>query len=92
MQDPPRGLVENRADLLVSLADGYYFGRGWFEHFVQLRSSHGALSRRASLGFAMSTDAPFPRAGRYNELLQPPQSRGAASSALPELPVFPLPR
>ena len=30
MQDPPRGPVKNRADLLVSLADGYYFGRGWF--------------------------------------------------------------
>ena len=88
MQDTPQGLVENRADLLVSLADGYYFGRGWFEHFVELQSSHGALSRRASLGFAMSTDAPFPRAVRYNELLQ----RGAASSAVAELPVFPLPR
>ena len=92
MQDPPQGLVENRADLLVSLADGYYLGRGWFEHFVELQSSHGSLSRRASLGFAMSTDAPFPRAIRYNELLQPPQGRDAASSAPPGLPVFPLPR
>ena len=92
MQDPPQGLVENRADLLVSLADGYYFGRGWFEHFVTLQSTHGGLSRRASLGFAMSTDAPFPRAVRYNELLQPPHKAGAPSSALPGLPVFPLPR
>ena len=92
MQDPPQGLVENRADLLVSLADGYYFGRGWFEHFVTLQSTHGGLSRRASLGFAMSTDAPFPRAVRYDELLQPPHQVGAASSASSELPVFPLPR
>ena len=92
MQDPPHGLVQNRADLLVSLADGYYFGRGWFAHFVTLQSSHGGLSRRASLGFAMSTDAPFPRALRYDELLQPPHKAGAASSAPPELPVFPLPR
>ena len=92
MQDPPQGLVENRADLLVSLADGYYFGRGWFEHFVTLQSTHGGLSRRASLGFAMSTDAPFPRAVRYNELLQPPHKADAAKSNPPELPVFPLPR
>ena len=92
MQDTPQGLVENRADLLVSLADGYYFGRGWFAHFVTLQSSHGGLSRRASLGFAMSTDAPFPRAIRYDELLQPPHQADAAPSTPPGLPVFPLPR
>jgi len=90
-REAPHNYVENRADLLVTLADGYYLGRGGFQKIVRLQSTHGGLGRRSSLGFAMSTDARFPRAVRYNELLTPPQGKGGASPA-PTLPVFLLPR
>lgn len=66
----PRKYLGNPADLLVSLADGYYSGSGFFEKFVRLQSTHGGLGRGSTLGFAMTTDAPFPRAVRYNELLR----------------------
>ena len=67
-----KGFVENRADLLVSLADGYYNGSGLFERLVDFQSTHGGLGRGSTMGFAMATDAPFSRALRYNELLRPP--------------------
>ncbi len=67
-----RGFVENRADLLVSLADGYYNGSGFFQRLVDFQSTHGGLGRGSTTGFAMTTDAPFPRALRYNELLTSP--------------------
>lgn len=53
--------VRNRADLLVSLQPGYYYGSDTFRHIVDILSTHGALDRAQSLGFAMSTDGP--RAG-----------------------------
>lgn len=48
--------VRNRADILVSLKPGYYYGSGTFQHLVDILSTHGSLDRDQSLGFAMSTD------------------------------------
>ncbi len=53
--------VENPADLLLSLQDGYYFGSRRFDWFVRLRSTHGSLTARSSTGFLMSTDVRFTR-------------------------------
>jgi len=64
-----RNYVRNPAELMVSLKDGYYAGKGVFERIVTLASTHGGLGRDSSLGFAMSTDAPLPRALRYDEVL-----------------------
>jgi len=61
--------VENPADLLLSLQDGYYFGSRWFERLVRLRSTHGGLTRRSSVGFVMSTDVRFARPLSVGEVL-----------------------
>jgi hypothetical protein len=52
--------VENRADLIVNLADGAYFGSRRFDWFVEIESTHGSLNARSSLGFIMSTSQPLP--------------------------------
>jgi hypothetical protein len=36
---------------------------------VALQSTHGSLARRCTLGFAMTTDGPLPRALRVQEIL-----------------------
>ena len=61
--------VENRADVLVSLKPGYYYGSGAFQRVVTLYSTHGALDAAQSLGFAMSTDAPHKGPIRSKDLL-----------------------
>jgi len=61
--------VENPADLLLSLQDGYYFGSRRFDWFVRLRSTHGSLTARSSIGFLMSTDVRFARPLTAREVL-----------------------
>lgn len=61
--------VRNRADLLVSLKPGTFYGSGSFQGIVDLASTHGALDRGQSLGFAMSTDGPLPSPLRSRDLL-----------------------
>lgn len=61
--------VRNRADLLVSLRPGYYYGSGAFQRIVNILSTHGALDRAQSLGFAMSTDGPLGGPRRSRDLL-----------------------
>ena len=61
--------VRNRADILVSLAPGYYHGRASFEWVVTLLSTHGSFDRAQSVGFAMSTDGPLPPVLRTRDLL-----------------------
>ena len=61
--------VRNRADILVSLKPGYYYGSGTFQHLVDILSTHGSLDRDQSLGFAMSTDAPLAGPLRSRDLL-----------------------
>jgi hypothetical protein len=51
-----RGLdnhVINRADLLVSLKDGYYYGSKFFKLIVTLQSAHGSLRKTSMTGFVM---------------------------------------
>lgn len=61
--------VENPADLLLSLQDGYYFGSRRFDWFVRLRSTHGGATGRSSVGFVMSTDVRFARPLSAREVL-----------------------
>lgn len=61
--------VQNRADILVSLKPGYYYGSETFQHIVDILSTHGALDRDQSLGFAMSTDGPLAGPVRSRDLL-----------------------
>jgi hypothetical protein len=51
-----RGLnnhVRNRANLLVSLKDGYHYGSKLFNKLVTLHSTHGSLRRTSMTGFIM---------------------------------------
>lgn len=61
--------VRNRADLLVSLEPGYFYGSGAFRHLVDILSTHGSFDRAQSLGFAMTTDGPLPGPVRSRDLL-----------------------
>jgi hypothetical protein len=61
--------VEDAASVMVSLADGYSSGSGIFQRMVTLQSTHGSLARRCTLGFAMTTDGPLPRALRVQEVM-----------------------
>jgi len=54
-----RGLTDhviNRANLLVSLKDGYHYGSNFFDKLVTLRSTHGSLRRTSMTGFLMSNN------------------------------------
>ena len=72
--------VANRADILVSLKPGYYYGSGTFQRFVTLYSTHGALDAAQSLGFAMSTDGPLKGLIRSKDLL-PENLKGRKSKS-----------
>jgi len=72
--------VANRADILVSLKPGYYYGSGTFQRLVTLYSTHGALDAAQSLGFAMSTDGPLAGPIRSKDLL-PPNLKGRKSKS-----------
>ncbi|MFQ5723546.1 MAG: hypothetical protein ACE5G6_03560 [Terriglobia bacterium] len=61
--------VENRADIIVSLQPGYFYGSGAFRYLVDILSTHGSLDRAQSLGFAMTTDGPLPGPVRSWDLL-----------------------
>ncbi len=60
--------VQNRANILVSLKPGYFYGAGVFQHIVSFTGTHGALDAESSLGFAMAT-RPLPPAVRLTDLL-----------------------
>lgn len=53
-------LVENDADILVSLQDGYFYGSRFFENFVTLHRTHGNLTDSNSYAFFMSTARRLP--------------------------------
>lgn len=71
--------VKNRADLMISYLPGYFYGSGIFAEMTDIYSTHGALDRMQTLGFAMSTDGPLNRTIRSGELLHPNFRRGAAT-------------
>lgn len=64
-----RSYVTNRADIMVSLKPGYFSGSGVFQRLVTLQSTHGALNRKSSLGFAMSTGRELAGPQRYDQVL-----------------------
>ncbi len=50
----------NRADVLVSLRDGYYYGASAFSRMVRLLATHGNALRASSTAFLMSTHRQLP--------------------------------
>ena len=54
------GLVENPADVLVSLEDRFCVGSKLFATFVKAASTHGSLNYKSSVAFIMSTTGPLP--------------------------------
>lgn len=61
--------VLNPADIVVSLADGYYYGDRSWENWVKLRGTHGGLSRESTLGLFMSTALAAPDYVRCEQIL-----------------------
>jgi hypothetical protein len=55
-----RERVRHTADVLVSLADGYYYGMSFFSRFVRLLATHGNALRSSTHAFLMSTHRRFP--------------------------------
>jgi len=53
--------VSNRANLLVSLKDGFHYGSPFFNRLVTMRSTHGNLRRTSMTGFFMR-NGPMPAA------------------------------
>jgi hypothetical protein len=53
--------VANRANVLVSLKDGYHYGSPFFDWLVTMRSTHGNLRRTSMTGFFMR-NGPMPAA------------------------------
>ncbi len=61
-------LVQNKANLVISIADGYYYGAKWFELFCKVKGTHGSLKRESTLGFAMSNYRRLPPYLRSSEM------------------------
>jgi hypothetical protein len=59
----------NIADVVISMADGYYYGDRSFEKFVKLNGTHGGLSREGTDSFLMSTAFEAPAYCRLDEVL-----------------------
>jgi hypothetical protein len=67
-----RGLTDhviNRANLLVSLKDGYDYGSKFFDKLVTLRSAHGSLRRTSMTGFLMRNGPMSPAAQAARDVL-----------------------
>ncbi len=54
------GIVDNPADVIVSLEDKYFSGSTSFGGSITVASTHGSLNRRNSTTFIMSTIGPLP--------------------------------
>lgn len=54
------GLVQNPADVILSLHEGYCAGSRFFSTMITVASTHGALTRRSSVTFAMSNANKLP--------------------------------
>ncbi|HEX8708750.1 MAG TPA: hypothetical protein VF723_10950 [Pyrinomonadaceae bacterium] len=77
--------VRNRANVIVSLEDGYYYGSYMLDVFAFLQATHGNLGREQSLGFVMQTGAELPPYVRAENLWEtvgsPVLSRAAHAEA-----------
>ncbi len=83
----PGDLVENPADLLVSLKEGYACGSKFFAALVKVESTHGSLARGSSTTFMASNAVQLPPALRVDEvseyLTQPPEPSLALPGRVP---------
>ena len=61
--------VQNTADIIVSLADGWYFGDESLDRWVDLKGTHGGLSAASTVTFSMSTVVDVPKWCRHEEIL-----------------------
>jgi hypothetical protein len=61
--------VINAADVVISMADGYYYGDRKWEAFVKLRGTHGGLSRESTDSFLMSSAFEAPAYSRLQDVL-----------------------
>jgi hypothetical protein len=78
------GGIQNRADVLVNFADGYYSGSALMDVFAFLLATHGNLGRGQSLAFVMDTHRDLPSYVRAADLW--------ATIGSPVLKKSPLPR
>jgi hypothetical protein len=60
--------VKNRADVIVSFADGWLIGSPFMSVMAEMRATHGNLLRGETEGFAMSSRQRLPAAVRGTEL------------------------
>jgi hypothetical protein len=63
-------LVENPADVLVSLKEGHACGSRFFSALVKVASTHGALSQTGSTTFIMSNAIPLPPVIRMDDVAE----------------------
>ncbi len=63
------GDVRNPADIVISLADGYFYGDPSLTKWVTLIGTHGGLSRESSVSFLMSSAFVAPRYIRTGRIL-----------------------
>ncbi len=61
-------LVENPADVIVSLADEYFSGSRTFSKFAKVASTHGSLNYRNSATFILSSIGPLPPVMRSRDV------------------------
>ena len=73
--------VSNRANLLVSLRDGYHYGSRFFDSLVTMRSTHGNLHRTSMTGFYMRNGPTTAAVLPARELLK--DFRGSPESTTP---------
>ena len=62
------GLVQNPPTVIVTTTDQWYCGKGKFDFFVDINSTHGSLNAANSLTFAMSTAGGLPKNLRLTDL------------------------
>ena len=62
------GLVENVPAVVLTTKDGWYCGKGKFDFFVDVASTHGSLNYSNSVTFAMSTAGELPEVLRLTDL------------------------
>ncbi|HEV2916042.1 MAG TPA: hypothetical protein VGX92_22370 [Pyrinomonadaceae bacterium] len=64
------GQIENRANVILNLEDGYYTGSFSLDIFAFLQATHGNLGREQSFGFAISTGRDLPSHLRAEDVWQ----------------------
>jgi hypothetical protein len=55
-----RAHVVHPANVIVSLADGWHHGSGFFDALARMKGTHGSATRGASVGFVASNVDPLP--------------------------------